>query len=170
MTWLDRRNVGILAAVTTGLTFLLILLGVYTAATGTGLTCKGGWPLCGGPLFGLLPPNAASYPEWIHRLVASITGFFILGTAYGAWKAFDDRRIHGALALSIVVLPVQILLGRQTVVTYTAGVQTLHHAAALVIFAGLVGATAWMFDRPAETVGRSHDADADAGSRFADSD
>ncbi|WP_435359408.1 COX15/CtaA family protein [Haloarchaeobius sp. DFWS5] len=146
MQALSRRGVRVLAAITTGLTFLLILLGVYTAATGTGLTCQGRWPLCGGPLFGLLPPNVASIPEWTHRLVASITGFFILGTAYGAWTAFDQRRIHAAVALSIVTLPVQIFLGRETVVTYTALVQTIHHGAALVIFGGLLVATAWMFE------------------------
>ncbi|MFC4406548.1 COX15/CtaA family protein [Haloarchaeobius iranensis] len=169
MNWLDRRNVAILGAVTTGLTFLLILLGVYTAATGTGLTCQGRWPLCGGPLFGLLPPNVASYPEWIHRFVASITGFFILGTAYGAWKAFDSRRIHAAVAISILVLPVQVLLGRQTVVTYTAGVQTLHHGAAMIIFAALVGATAWMFDRSNESV-RKATADSESTARTVDAD
>ncbi|MCT9097502.1 cytochrome AA3 biosynthesis protein [Haloarchaeobius sp. HME9146] len=146
MQALSRRGVRILAVVTTVLTGLLILLGVYTAATGTGLTCQGRWPLCGGPVFGLLPPNYASIPEWTHRFVASITGFFILGTAYGAWKVFDQRRIHIALAVAILVLPVQILLGRETVVTYTALVQTLHHAAALVIFGGFVSGTAWMFD------------------------
>lgn len=169
MTWLDRRNVAVLGAVTTGLTFLLILLGVYTAATGTGLTCKGGWPLCGGPLFGLLPPNAASYPEWTHRFVASITGFFILGTAYGAWKAFDQRRIHAAVAVSIVVLPVQVLLGRQTVLTYTALVQTVHHGAALVIFTGLVSATAWMFDSAREN-GSAAASGSDSTARAVDAD
>ncbi|WP_435333541.1 COX15/CtaA family protein [Haloarchaeobius sp. TZWWS8] len=146
MQALSRRGARRLAAVTTGLTAALILLGVYTAATGTGLTCQGQWPLCGGPLFGLLPPNYASIPEWTHRFVASITGFFILGTAYGAWTAFDQRRIHAAIAIAIATLPVQILLGRETVVTYTALVQTIHHAAALVIFGGLLAATAWMYD------------------------
>jgi|AntRauTorcE11898_2_1112593.scaffolds.fasta_scaffold83932_1 cytochrome c oxidase assembly protein subunit 15 len=170
MNWLDRWNVAILGAVTTGLTFLLILLGVYTAATGTGLTCQGGWPLCGGPLFGLLPPNVASYPEWIHRFVASITGFFILGTAYGAWKAFDSRRIHAAIAVAIAVLPAQIYLGRQTVLTYTAMVQTLHHAAAMIIFAGLVGATAWMFDRAGGDDATAATADTESATRAVDAD
>ena len=32
------------AAVTTGLTFALLLLGIYTAVAGAGLTCAARWP------------------------------------------------------------------------------------------------------------------------------
>lgn len=132
-----------LTAVTTALTFVLILLGVYTAAMGAGLSCSAQWPLCDG---GLLPQTLPSLIEWTHRLVAMITGFFILGTAAWAWRAGLDARIRYATAGAVVVLPVQILLGRETVVTYTPLVQMGHHAAALIIFGALVAATVWAYE------------------------
>jgi cytochrome c oxidase assembly protein subunit 15 len=132
-----------LAAVTTGLTFALILLGVYTAAMGAGLSCSAQWPLCDG---GLFPQSLPSLVEWSHRLVATITGFFILGTAVQAHRAGLPRRVQYASWLALAVTPVQVLLGRETVVTYTPAVQTAHHAAALVIFGALLAATLWAYE------------------------
>lgn len=132
-----------LAAVTTGLTFVLILLGVYTAAVGAGLSCSAQWPYCDG---GLLPQTLPSLVEWTHRLVAMITGFFILGTAIQAHRTGLPRRVQYASWLALAVTPVQVLLGRETVFTYTALVQTAHHAAALVIFGALLAATLWAYE------------------------
>jgi len=47
-----RTRVRRLAWGTAGFTFLLILLGRYTALTGAGLACAAQWPLCSG---GTLP-------------------------------------------------------------------------------------------------------------------
>jgi cytochrome c oxidase assembly protein subunit 15 len=148
-----------LAAVTTGMTFALILLGVYTAAAGAGLSCGARWPLCNGAVFGLFPANWPSFIEWFHRLVAMVTGFFVLGTAYAAWRDGKGRRTRIASATALVVLPVQVLLGGATVTVYTALVQVAHHAAALVIFAALVATTVWAYDEPGTT---GHTAEADA--------
>ena len=134
-----------LAAVTTALTFGLILLGVYTGAIGAGLTCAGRWPFCDGWL-GLFPANWTSFVEWFHRLVAMITGFFIVGTTYAAWTGNHERRIVGATAVATVVLPVQILLGANTIFNFGVFAQILHHAAALTILVALVVATAWAYD------------------------
>lgn len=132
------------AAATTGLTFTLILLGVYTAATGAGLSCSAQWPLCDG---GLLPQSIPSFIEWFHRLVAMITGFLILGTTAWAWKAHGDQpRIKWAATLALVVLPVQVMLGGATVLRYTPLIQTAHHAAAMLIFASLLATTLWAYE------------------------
>jgi cytochrome c oxidase assembly protein subunit 15 len=143
---LRLRHVVRLAAATTLLTFVLILLGVYTAATGTGLSCAAQWPTCGGGPFGLFPPNAASVPEWAHRFVAMVAGFAILGTAAAAWRTDTDRRTRLAAVTAAVLLPAQVGLGAETVVTYTPAVQTAHHATALLIFGALVSATLWSHD------------------------
>ncbi|WP_240147525.1 COX15/CtaA family protein [Halorussus rarus] len=132
-----------LAAVTTGLTFALILLGVYTAAMGAGLSCSAQWPFCDG---GLIPQTFPSFVEWFHRLIAMITGFFILGTAAGAWKYTGEKRIRGAATLALAVTPLQIVLGGATVFVYTPVVQVAHHAAALVIFGALVATTLWSYE------------------------
>ena len=152
-----------LAAATTGLTFGLILLGVYTGAVGAGLTCAGRWPFCDGWL-GLFPANWTSFVEWFHRLVAMITGFFILGTAYAAWSGGHSRRIVLATVVATVVLPVQVLLGANTIFNFGVAAQILHHAAAQVILVALVAATAWAYDeRPEHTdVARTAETTADA--------
>ncbi|MFB6142689.1 MAG: COX15/CtaA family protein [Halorientalis sp.] len=148
-----------LATVTTGLTFVLILLGVYTGAMGAGLACAGRWPLCDGWL-GLFPATWPSFIEWFHRLVAMVTGFCILGTTYAAWRRTDSTRIRRATTLALVVLPVQILLGANTIVNFGVMAQVLHHAAALTILVALVAATAWAFDRDSTPPGDTDDADA----------
>ena len=130
-----------LAAVTTALAFALILLGVYTGAVGAGLTCGGRWPFCDGAVMGLFPANWLSFVEWFHRLVAMVTGFFILGTAAVAWRNGHDARIRYATALAVVVLPVQILLGANTIFNFGVWAQVFHHAAAQLIFGALVVAT-----------------------------
>lgn len=153
-----------LAAVTTGLTFGLILLGVYTGAVGAGLTCAGRWPFCDGWL-GLFPANWTSFIEWFHRFVAMITGFFILGTTYAAWRGDHSRRIVWATVVATVVLPVQVLLGANTIFNFGVAAQILHHAAAQVILVALVAATAWAYEerpentevaRTAETTAEAH--------------
>ena len=133
-----------LLAVTTGFTFVLILLGVYTGAMGAGLACAGRWPFCDGWL-GLFPANLPSFLEWFHRFVAMITGFLILGSAVQAYRGDHDRRVLGATVFAVVVLPVQVLLGANTIFNYGVLAQVTHHAAALLIFGAMVAATAWAF-------------------------
>jgi cytochrome c oxidase assembly protein subunit 15 len=131
-----------LAAVTTGLTFALILLGVYTAAMGAGLSCSAQWPFCDG---GLIPQTFPSFIEWFHRLIAMIAGFFILGTTVGAWKYHDQRRIRGAATLALAATPLQMILGGATVFVYTPVVQVAH-AAAMIIFGALLATTLWSYE------------------------
>jgi len=139
-----------LLAGTTALTFGLILLGVYTGAIGAGLTCGARWPLCDGWM-GLFPANWASFVEWFHRLVAMVTGVFILGTTTAAWRGDHERRIVRACLLATVLLPVQIVLGANTIVNFRAISQVLHHAAALAIFVALVAATLWAYEESGDT-------------------
>ena len=136
-----------LLATTTGMTFGLILLGVYTGAIGAGLACEARWPFCDGWL-GLFPATWPSFVEWFHRLVAMLIGFLILGTTYAAWRHRRSARVRYATTLALAVLPFQLLLGANTVFNFGAAAQVLHHGAALTIFASLVAATAWTFADP----------------------
>jgi cytochrome c oxidase assembly protein subunit 15 len=129
-----------LAAATTGLAFSLILLGVYTGAAGAGLACAGRWPLCDGWL-GLFPATWPSFIEWFHRFVAMITGFFILGVAASAWRQDRSRWIRYSSAIALVVLPVQVLLGANTIFNFGVWAQVFHHAAALSILTALTVTT-----------------------------
>ena len=143
-----------LAAVTTALTFVLILLGLHTGSTGGGLSCGARWPLCNGWL-GLFPADWASFFEWFHRFVAMIVGFLLLGVLYGVWRWQDDRRVRYSVTVALAVLPAQIVLGG---VTTTAGglfpqgfnpvVMFAHFTTATVIFLLLVYATVRLYDVP----------------------
>lgn len=137
-----------LLAGTTVLTLALMLLGVYTAGAGAGLTCSGRWPFCDGWL-GLFPANWLSFVEWFHRLVAMVTGFVILGVTGLAWKRGVDGRIRWALIAAVVLLPIQIVLGALTVTLsglfpggYSPPIQAAHYLTALVIFTAISGSTA----------------------------
>lgn len=127
---------GTLLAVT-----LTILLGIATKATGSGLACNARWPLCDGGLLNLFPATLPSFFEWIHRVVAGVTGFVILGAAVAAWRRDVPPRARQAVTLGLVLLPVQVLLGRETVVTFTRPVLMAHFWVAFTIFASFAVAT-----------------------------
>jgi cytochrome c oxidase assembly protein subunit 15 len=143
-----RLRFGQLAAGTTGMTLLLMLLGVLTAATGTGLSCQAQWPFCDG---GLFPATVASVPEWAHRVWAMLTGFLILGVA--AWAWYPERRPvrqRYAAGLAAALLPAQVFLGAVTVTFsgripggYSVPVQTAHFGTALLIFGALAATAGW---------------------------
>ncbi|MFB6205567.1 MAG: COX15/CtaA family protein [Haloglomus sp.] len=130
---------------TTALTAVLMLLGVYTAAAGAGLTCAQRWPLCDGAVFGLFPADWMSFIEWFHRLVAMVTGFVILGATAHAWRTGRSRKVRGALSAATVLLPAQIVLGALTVTEYEWLILTAHFSTATVIYAGVALATGWAF-------------------------
>jgi len=129
------------AAFTTGLTLTLVMLGVYTAATGSGLACSAQWPLCDN---GLLPQTIPSFIEWFHRLIAMVTGWFIIGTAIWSWRR-PETGTRLTATLAVLLLPLQISIGAVTVTLngmlpngYSPPTQGAHLVVALTIFSLLV--------------------------------
>ncbi|SHH51669.1 COX15/CtaA family protein [Halobaculum gomorrense] len=158
--WLSFRRY---AAFTTGMALTLISLGIYTAATGSGLACAQQWPLCDG---GVLPQSIPSFVEWFHRLWAMITGFFILGGAVWAWLARDrlSRRARHAVTLATVLTPLQAVFGAITVTLngaipggYSAPVHAAHFLTGFSIFALLSYTTLLAYEGQfsRDTLGRS---------------
>lgn len=151
--WLTFRRFVLGTTVGTG---LLMMLGVYTAATGSGLACAQQWPLCDG---GLLPQTVPSFIEWSHRLVAMVVGVLIAGTAAWSWRAAVGRRTKLAATAALVLLPLQVSIGAVTVTLngalpegYSTPTQAAHLLAALSIFTALALATLFAYrgssDRP----------------------
>ena len=134
-----------LAGASAALTFVLVLLGVYTAAAGAGLTCGQRWPLCDGAVFGLFPANVPSFVEWFHRLWAMITGFVVIGATLSAWRGDADRRVAGALAGATLILPSQVILGALTVTRYELLILVAHFVTAFAILTLLVAAAVWAY-------------------------
>ena len=133
MTRFQRR-----AALTLATALGLVTIGVIVRATDSGLGCPD-WPLCHGQLIPSLGDTKA-WIEWIHRTVAVIIGFEILGLAILALRDYRDRPsiLWPALA-AVGLVGFQAWLGRETVRLGNSGESvTAHLAAALTLVALLV--------------------------------
>jgi len=103
-----------LAAATVATAILLVTIGVVVRVTGSGLGCPD-WPLCHGQI---IPPfdDARAWIEWIHRTVAVIVGFEVIGLAALALIDHRDRRVLvGATVVAVLLVGFQAWLGRETV-------------------------------------------------------
>jgi len=147
---MGRRFRSLLFGSTAG-TLLLMLVGLYTAYKGAGLTCARRWPFCDGWL-GLFPANLVSFIEWSHRLLAMVVGFALLGVLYLAWRRQDDERVKWAVTAAVVLLPSQIVLGALTVTEFTAVITAAHFVTASLILLCLAAACVWSVGAP--SVGR----------------
>jgi cytochrome c oxidase assembly protein subunit 15 len=128
--------------VTAVLVYLTVLLGVSTKAAGAGLACDARWPLCDGGFLDLFPATVPSAFEWAHRVVAGVTGLAILGSVAWAWRTDAARGVRYATALGLVLTPVQVYLGRQTVLLFTSPILAAHYWVAMGIFGSFAVATA----------------------------
>ena len=127
-----------LAAATVAATFLLVTIGVIVRSTDSGMGCPD-WPLCHD---GVLPPlsDTQAWLEWIHRFVASVIGFLVLGLAFLAFR--DHRHQRSILWPSfgaVVLVGFQAWLGEETVRLGNSGPSvTAHLATAMALVAVLV--------------------------------
>lgn len=113
-----------LAGTTLVTTFVVMILGSYTGAIGAGLSCPD-WPTCYGTVVPFLDPQIIQsspytplqiFAEWIHRGLAMVAGFMILGTALAAWRVQRDNPIvRWSAILALLLLPFQVVLGGLTV-------------------------------------------------------
>lgn len=158
------------AAVTAGLTFLLILVGEFTAVSASGATCGFRWPDCSGQFlpFGL---PVHDFIEWFHRAFAGVVGLLILGTAVALWRRYDDRWLRLVGIVAVVLLPIQVLLGGVTVTLgglfptgYQPITQAFHHLTALGIYGALVLGAIW--SRRADTGRRPTRHDVSTAARY----
>jgi protoheme IX farnesyltransferase len=124
-----------IASVVTSL--LLVTVGVVVRATGSGMGCPD-WPLCHGQL---LPPlgDYQAWIEWVHRTVAAIIGFLVLGLAIVAVRDHRDRAslLWPSLA-AVALVGFQAWLGKETVRLNNSGVSVTAHLAAAMTLVGLL--------------------------------
>ena len=131
-----------LLAMTLGLVAATILLGVAAIATGSGLACEANWPQCDAGPWNLFPANIPSFYEWIHRFVAMFAGFALIGSAVAAVRSPSiDRNVAALVILGMLLTPVQVYLGRETVLQYQMDILSLHFWMAVLIFSMYVVAT-----------------------------
>jgi heme o synthase len=126
-----------LALATLLTTLALVTIGVIVRATESGLGCPD-WPLCHGQV---LPPldDAKAWIEWIHRGVAVIVGFEILGMAVLAIRDHRDRpSILWPTLVAVLLVGFQAWLGRETVRLGNSGESVTAHLATAMTLVGLL--------------------------------
>ncbi len=126
-----------LAALTLATALGLVTIGVIVRATDSGLGCPD-WPLCHGQLIPALDDTKA-WIEWVHRTVAVIIGFEIIGLALLAVLDHRDRRsiLWPSLA-AVGLVGFQAWLGRETVRLGNSGESVTAHLAAALALVGLL--------------------------------
>jgi protoheme IX farnesyltransferase len=144
-----------LAAATVVTTFLLVTIGVIVRATSSGVACPT-WPGCFPGQF--LPGLDADYHvwlEWVHRTIAALIGFLVIGMAIIAILDHRDRRtIVWPSLLAVVLVGYQAYLGKETVRLGNSGESVTAHLAAAM---ALVGVLVYLLVRagyPARVAGR----------------
>jgi heme o synthase len=126
-----------LSALTLVTAIVLVTVGVIVRATDSGLGCPD-WPTCHGQL---VPPldDPKAWIEWIHRGIAVVIGFEILGLAVLAIRDHRDRPslVWSSLA-AVALVGFQAWLGRETVRLGNSGESVTAHLAAAMVLVGLL--------------------------------
>jgi heme o synthase len=143
-----------LAAATVVTAILLVTIGVIVRATGSGLGCPD-WPLCHGQVIPALDDSKA-WIEWVHRTVAAIIGFEVLGLAILAFLDLRSRRtLLVASVVAVFLVGFQAWLGMETVRQGNSGESVTAHLASAM---ALVGLLVWILARslyPGRLTGRA---------------
>ncbi|MFN0096174.1 MAG: COX15/CtaA family protein [Dehalococcoidia bacterium] len=133
-----------LATITVFLTVILIGVGVFVRASGSGLGCPD-WPTCHGDF---IPPNQKhALIEVSHRIVASVVGLLVIANAVLAWKYY--RHVPFILWLATVIPPLvgfQGILGAITVVReLPAEIVATHLVVAMVVLSAEIALAIAMY-------------------------
>jgi protoheme IX farnesyltransferase len=131
------RFTTLLAASLVGV-YLLVVAGATAALAAAAAACPG-WPLCA---FRADPAVAIALG---HRAVAALVGVSLLVTAAVGWHR-ADRRVGFALAVALVLFPVQVALGAGVAGGAEGLLPGVHLALAMVIFGAVALALAWQLE------------------------
>src|SRR3954470_9027976 len=126
-----------LAFVTAAMTYLLVVIGAIVRSTGSGMGCPD-WPTCHGSW---IPPigDSAAWIEWVHRGVAVIIGFLVLGLVVLAVRNYRHQMsILVPTVLALILTGFQAYLGKVTVDTSNAGETVTAHLASALALLGLL--------------------------------
>jgi heme A synthase len=123
-----------LALGTCFLTLVLIGIGAFVRASGSGLGCGPDWPTCSGG--GVIPPDTYhAIIESTHRYMASIVGVLTVLTAIATWKWYRHSRVAmWAAGIGIPLVAFQAILGMITVKHELAPAVVASHLIVAMIF------------------------------------
>jgi heme a synthase len=147
-----NRAMKALAWGTTGILFVMLLMGALVTNTGSGNGCGASWPLCKGTF---MPDwDYKAIIEFSHRAVSGIGGFMTLLLAGWTWFGLRSRPLVGRLAagaLGVVIF--QGMLGAAAVLwPQPKTVLALHFGISLLCFALVLLVTALLMQPDREKV------------------
>jgi heme o synthase len=144
-----------LAAITVATTFVLVTIGVIVRATESGMACPT-WPGCfEGQFLPRLDDNYQVWLEWIHRTIAVVLGFLILGLAFLAVRNHRDKpSILWPSLVAVGLVGFQAWLGRETVRLNNSGESVMAHLTAAMILLALLVFVLVRSSFPARIIGR----------------
>jgi heme A synthase len=131
-------------------TYVLIVWGAYLTAGDWGAACGVGsasdWPACNGT-FAIPFNNYGAMVEYIHRTLSVITAVLLVITTLAVWRMKPRPAVPSfSLAISLLLLVIQILLGAVVVNTNLNAIITAAHLAnATALFGLMVVAGVKMF-------------------------
>jgi heme a synthase len=140
---------------------LVVLWGAYVRASGSGAGCGSHWPLCNGAVV----PRAASIEtliEYTHRLMSGLALAGVGALCVWSLRLYPrGDRVRRLAGLSAVFLVLEALLGAGLVlfeyvahnVSVGRAIYLSAHLANTQLLLGMLTATAWLADRPAEKRG-----------------
>ena len=128
-----------LAIASVATTLPLVTVGVVVRATGSGTACPT-WPGCfEGQFLPSFSDGPQAWIEWVHRTVAVVIGFLVLGLAFVALR---DHRGRASLLLpsllAVGLVGFQAWLGKETVRLNNSGESVTAHLAAAMTLVGLL--------------------------------
>jgi protoheme IX farnesyltransferase len=128
-----------LAAATVVAAFVLVVIGVAVRATDSGEACPH-WPGCfPGQFLPSLDSSFNVWVEWIHRSVAALIGFLILGmAALGVLDHRDRRSILWPSIAAFLLVGFQAYLGAETVRLGNSGASVTAHLATAMALVGVL--------------------------------
>ncbi len=127
------RSVVVLALLTAGLAYALVVLGSTVRVTESGMGCPS-WPLCYGHL-GLVG-NVHAWLEEFHRYLASLVTLSALATAWAARRTPSRRAAFGPSVVTVGLVVFQAGLGALTVFARNAPWTVAVHLVVGLVFLG----------------------------------
>jgi heme A synthase len=122
-----------------GLAFAVLVLGALTATvTGAAQACQG-FPLCNGSV---LPTAASQHIQIVHRLLAFLLFFHLIGLTVGTARRGEPTVIVRATRLALAAVIVQIIIAAALVETFLPPVlQSMHQAMGTLVWIAIVSMT-----------------------------
>jgi heme a synthase len=117
------------------LTFVILVMGAFTAhVPGANSTCVG-FPLCRGSLI----PSGTQHIQLTHRILAFLLTFHLIGLAIAVRRRGESRAIIRAATASVIVVLSQIVIAAALVeMQLPAQLRSLHQAVGTLVWVAVV--------------------------------